>query len=61
MELTTKTTAQLKQLALTAIQQQDRATLALLKAEALRRVDLRQAVGASTPELDKMADKLRCN
>ena len=58
MDLTKKTAAELKQIALRAIQQQDRNMLAKLKAEALRRAEARIENGTATEKLKDLTKKL---
>ena len=58
MDLTKKTAAELKQIALRAIQQQDRNMLAKLKTEALRRAEARIENGTATEKLKDLTKKL---
>ena len=58
MDLAKKTAAELKQIALRAIQQQDRNMLAKLKTEALRRAEARIENGTATEKLKDLTKKL---
>ena len=58
MDLTKKTAAELKQIALRAIQQQDRNMLVKLKTEALRRAEARIENGTATEKLKDLTKKL---